>query len=80
VIEVALDQIAWGWSAQEIYIQHERYLSLAQIHAALSYYFDHQEEFDQEIKRQADEDDALWAAQDRNAPLFLKLRAAGKIK
>lgn len=80
IIEVALDQIAYGWSADEIHYQHAGHLSMAQIHAALAYYFDHQAEFDQEIKRQAEEDEAAWAAQDRNAPLFAKLRAAGKIK
>src|SRR5437660_1597721 len=79
VIEVALDRIAWGWSAEEIHFQHYGYLALAQIHAALSYYYDHQAEFDQEIERQAAEVDALRAAQDKNSPAMRKLRAVGKI-
>lgn len=40
VIEVAQDMIAHGWSPEEIHFQHS-HLSLAQIHAALGYYYDH---------------------------------------
>ena len=35
VIEVVLDKIAYGWSPEEMHLQHP-HLSLAQIHAALS--------------------------------------------
>ena len=38
-----------GWSPEEIYFQHSD-LSLAQIYAAFSYYYDHQEEIDHEIR------------------------------
>ena len=48
VIEVALDRIAYGWDAEEIHRQHPS-LSLAQIHAALSHYYDHQQEFVDEL-------------------------------
>jgi uncharacterized protein (DUF433 family) len=51
VIEVILDKIAYGWSPEEIHLQHPR-LSLARIHAAFLYYYDHQEEMDAEIERQ----------------------------
>ena len=54
-IEVALDHIAHGWSPEEIYFQHYGQLSLAQIHASLAYYYEHQAEFDAEIKAQLDE-------------------------
>ena len=59
VIEVALDKIAHGWSPEEIYFQHYGDLSLAQIHAALAYYYDHQAELDAEITRRAQEADEL---------------------
>src|SRR5947199_5296572 len=49
VIQVALDKLTQGWDADEIHAQHP-YLSLAHIHAALSYYYDHQEELDAEIE------------------------------
>src|SRR5437762_2907205 len=46
VIEVVLDHLAYGWSAEEMH-RHHPHLSMAQIHAALAFYYDHQEEFDQ---------------------------------
>lgn len=49
VIEVVLDKLAHGWSPEEIHFQHS-HLSLAQIHAALAYYYDHQEELSSEIE------------------------------
>ena len=54
VIEVALDQIAYGWDAEEIHAAHP-HLSLAQIHAALSYYHDHKGELDKTIQQQLDQ-------------------------
>lgn len=50
VIEVALDMIAHGWSSEEVHFQHP-HLSLAQIHAALGYYYDHKAELDAQIER-----------------------------
>jgi uncharacterized protein (DUF433 family) len=77
VIEVALDHIAYGWSADEIHVQHS-HLSLAQIHAALSYYFDHQEEFDRRIEASLQEADRL-AAESKDTPLRRRLRLLGKL-
>ena len=51
VIEVAMDQAAYGWGAEEIHAAHP-HLSLAQIHAALSYYHDHKVELDGQMQRQ----------------------------
>src|SRR5437773_5570021 len=51
VIEVAMDQVAYGWDTEEIHAAHP-HLSLAQIHAALSHYHDHKAELDSEIQRQ----------------------------
>ena len=50
VIELILDHIAYGWSPEELRYQHP-HLSLGQIHSALAYYWDHQEELDQDIER-----------------------------
>jgi uncharacterized protein (DUF433 family) len=60
VIQIAIDKSAHGWSAEEIQAQHP-HLSLAQIHAALSYYYDHQAEMDAAIQRMAQEDQLLRA-------------------
>ena len=49
IIELALNHLAHGWSAEEIFFQHGRRFSLAQIYAALAYYFENQEVFDEEI-------------------------------
>jgi uncharacterized protein (DUF433 family) len=51
VVEVAMDQKAYGWDAEEIHAAHP-HLSLAQIHAALSYYHDHKPEMDAEMDLQ----------------------------
>jgi uncharacterized protein (DUF433 family) len=77
VIEVVLDQIAYGWSPEEIHFQHS-HLSMSQIHAALSYYYDHQAEFDAEIERQLQEYDEL-RAQVEDSPIRKRLRALGKL-
>src|SRR6266849_9962384 len=76
VIEVALDMIAHGWSPEEIHFQHA-HLSLAQIHAALSYYYDNQRTFEAAIERQLQEIEAM-AAQASDSPFRKRLRAMGK--
>ncbi len=78
VVEVALEKIAHGSSPEDIHDQHRGHLSLAQIHAALSWYYDHQSEFDAEIQRRLQEFDSL-RAQSLNSPLRERLRAAGKL-
>src|SRR5271169_337109 len=73
VIEVALDMIAHGWSPEEIHFQHP-HLSLAQIHAALGYYYDHKTEMDAQIHRGAQDLEQL-RAQAGESPLRKRLRA-----
>jgi uncharacterized protein (DUF433 family) len=50
VEELVLDHLAHNWDADEIQRQHPD-LTLAQIHSALAYYYDHQEELDREIDK-----------------------------
>ncbi len=50
VVEIVLDHLAHGSDADEIQRQFP-HLSLGQIHCALAYYYDHQEEIDQGSKR-----------------------------
>src|SRR4051812_44506303 len=61
---IAVDHIVRGYSPAEIHFQYP-YLSLAQIHAALSYYFDNQEKVDAEIVNDEAEVDALFAGRSR---------------
>jgi len=77
VIEVVLDKLAHGSSPEEMHFQYP-HLSLAQIHAALDYYYDHQAELDAEIQRRWQEVNDL-AAQEVNSPLRQRLRALGKL-
>lgn len=72
VIEVALDMISHGATAEHIYDLHDGYLSMSQIHAALSYYFDHQTVYDAEIERQIREDDEARATE-LESPVRIKL-------
>ena len=77
VLDVVLDKLAHGSSPEEMHLQYP-HLSLAQIYAALSYYHDHQTEFDAEIERQLEKVDAL-AAKANNSPARKRLRQAGKL-
>jgi len=54
VIEVVLDKIAYGWSPEEIHFQHP-HLSLAQIHGALTYYYENQRQIDAQIRARLEE-------------------------
>jgi uncharacterized protein (DUF433 family) len=75
VIEVVLDRLAYGWSPEEIHFQ-QPHLSLAQIHAALAYYYDHQAALDAEIGRQ--EETARRLRQEAgDSPLVARLKARG---
>jgi hypothetical protein len=75
VAQIVMDYVAHGWSPDEMCRQHP-YLQPAEAHAAMTYYFDHQDEIDQEIR-------AEWqqVQQDRShaapSPFFLRLKAKG---
>jgi uncharacterized protein (DUF433 family) len=73
VVEVVVDKMAHNSSPEEM---HEQYphISLAQIHAALSYYYEHQAEVDAQIQRDLKEVDELAASQP-DSPLRQRLRA-----
>ncbi len=48
VIEIAADFLAHGSSVEEMAIQFS-HLTPAMIHSALAYYYDHREEYDEEL-------------------------------
>ena len=73
VIEVALGHLAYGWNAETIQENHP-HLSLAQVYAALAWYYDHQAEMDAEIEQQDERLRALRAALGP-APLQRRLAA-----
>lgn len=57
-----------GQSVDEVCAEHG--LSLAEVHAALAYYFDHQNEIDRSIK----DSEAFAAAMRKSAPSVLRDR------
>lgn len=77
VIEVVLDRLAYGWSPEEMHLQHP-HLPLARIHAALAYYYDHQVEMDEQIHQQMQQVEAMRAAAGES-PLLKRLREMGKL-
>ena len=77
VLEIALDRIAHHWDADEIQRQHPR-LSLAQIYAALAYYFDHQQDLDEQIEEQIRFVEQSRAAAGESS-VRAKLRAMGRL-
>ncbi len=77
VEEVILDHLAYHWDAEEIQRQHPS-LTLGQIHSALAYYYDHQEELDREIDNGLREVAQIQASLGMS-PTRLKLRAKGRL-
>src|SRR5712692_6214910 len=75
VVEIVLDRLAHHWDADEIQRQHP-HLTLAQIYAALAYYYDHQAELDRDIEERAQRVQQLQAKQGPS-PIRLKLKSMG---
>ena len=75
VAQIVMDYMAYGWSAEEMCRQHA-YLAIAEAHAALLYYWDHQEEMDAEIR--AEWKQAEWdRANAPRSPFWLRLQSQG---
>jgi uncharacterized protein (DUF433 family) len=72
VIEVVLDKLAHGASAEEMHFQYP-HLSLAQIYAALAFYHDHQPDMDGEIDRRLAEVEQ-WASKQSQSPFRERLQ------
>lgn len=77
VKELVAERLAWGWSPEELLINHP-YLTLGQIFSALAYYADHQAEIDQAIKEDVRYVDELRRKAE-SLPLVVRLKAQGLI-
>ena len=77
VVEVILDHLAHDWDAREIHRQHP-HLSMGQIYAVLTYYYDHQAEIDADIERRTAQVDDIKAAVGES-PLRAKLKQSGRV-
>ncbi len=72
VAMIVADYLWRGWSAEEIVRQYP-YLGLAEIHAALTYYFDHRQEIEDELVveyREVEE----WKRSHPTPPLLVRLK------
>ena len=49
VIELIAEKISYGWSPEEIHLQHP-YLTMGQIYSALAYYYDNEDELNKDIE------------------------------
>ena len=72
VVELVAETLGYGWSPEELHFQHP-YLSMAQVHSALAYYFDHREELDDDVERRLLEADRI---RKRILPSALQARLA----
>lgn len=75
VKQVVLDHIAYRWSVEDIHRNHPD-LTLAQIHSALAYYYDHQEEIDRAIEEGLRTVEEIQASLGES-PLQVKLKRGG---
>src|SRR5688572_21887626 len=75
VAQIAMDYLAHGWSPDEMCRQHP-YLIPAEAHAAMAYYFDHQEEIDGEVTAELDDVTAV-RSQAARSPFYVRMRAKG---
>ncbi len=75
ISQIVMDYIAYGWSVEEICRQH-LYLTLAEAHAAMGYYFDHQEEIDQEIRHEFQQLQEKMS-QAADSPFYIRMKAKG---
>lgn len=77
VVELVLAQAAYGWSAEELYIQFPQ-LTLGQIYSALAYYWDHRDELDTDIEKRIEKVDEIKKSTPV-APLIKRLKDKGLI-
>ncbi|MGF1499549.1 MAG: DUF433 domain-containing protein [Elainellaceae cyanobacterium] len=75
VAQIVMDYLAYGWSVEEMCRQHP-HLTPAEAHAAMGYYFDHQEEIDQEITQEWQQTQE-GMAQAAKSSFYTRMKARG---
>jgi len=75
VVELVIAQQTYGWTPEEIQINH-RHLNMGQIYAALAYYWDHREALDADIQRR-EAYVAQLEQQAEESPFVARLKAQG---
>jgi uncharacterized protein DUF433 len=77
ISQIVADYLAHGWSPEEMCRQHS-YLTLAEAHTAMAYYFDHQEEIDLELAAELQQTDKDRASAPPSK-FLLRMRADGRL-
>lgn len=77
VVELVTSQYAYGWSPEELHLNYP-HLSMSQIHSALAYYWDHQEEINADMERRFQFAEKL-RREAGESPLAARLRSQGLI-
>src|SRR5262245_57166193 len=74
---IVMDYLARGLGPDEL-VRHYPYLKLAEVHAAMTYYYDHQPEIDAEIQAELDQlrDEPNTTP---SSAIWLKLKSKGLI-
>lgn len=77
VAMIVMDYLVRGFGPEDL-VRHYPYLRLAEVHAAMTYYHDNQDEIDAEIRAELDQIDDDPDANQRSA-VWQKLKAKGVI-
>lgn len=75
VAQIAMDYLAHGWSAEEMCRQHP-YLTPAEIHSAMAFYFDHQQKMDSEIRAECS---LAEKGEKGQSPFVAKMKSKGPL-
>jgi len=75
VAQIVMDYLGYGWSVDEM-CRHHPYLTRAEAHAAMAYYFDHQAEIEAEIEAELREGEEARARLPRS-PFVIRMKAEG---
>ncbi len=78
VVEIIIPIKAYGWTPENLHEQHP-YLTMGQIHSALAYYWDYQEELDADLEQRYKFAEKL-RQEAGESPIIKKLRASDLLK
>lgn len=78
VIHLVMYKMTEGWTPEQ-FKEHFPHLSLAQIHAAFTYYYDHKQEIEREIEEEGIEAERM-RAEAGESPFAKRMRQQGKLR
>ena len=77
VVQIVREKQSWGLCPEDIQAGHP-HLSIAQIYAALSYYYDHRDDLDAQLS-QSDAEYESRRPDAGKSPFVLRMRSEGKL-